>query len=114
MKTTASLLLIGAALLPSPGFAGTEPISATRGHHCNIATSVTVSNAAGKADPMEQEINALVNSTTDPVLASYYRDLYRAPASSSTVTFVRTPDPYVDAISLALFGTVEPDSRLVC
>ena len=56
----------------------------------------------------------MVNSTTDPVLASYYRDLYSESAAFPTEQFVRAPDPYVDAITLALYGSVEPDSRLVC
>ena len=114
MKTiVTSLVLLAAALLPTYSIASTETISAERGPHCNIATTTIVIGEA-KADPMEQEVNALVNSTTDPVAASYYRDLYRAPGSYDTEQFVRAPDPYVDAITLALYGTVEPDSRLVC
>lgn len=111
------LTLIAAALLPAFAYAGTDMISASseRGPHCNlVTTTIVVANMDKKADPLEEAVNAALNSTADPVLASYYRDLYRAPASFKTVRFVRTPDPYVDAISMALYGSIEPDSRLVC
>ncbi len=114
--TTISLALIAAALLPSLANAtGTETMSSTRGSHCNLATAtVTIVATDKKPDPMEQKVEAAVDSTADPVLASYYRDLYRASPSYATETFVRTPDPYVDAISMALYGSVEPDSQRVC
>jgi len=111
------LTLIAAALLPAFAYAGTDMISASseRGPHCNLATTtVVVANMDKKADPLEEAVNAAVNSTSDPVLASYYRDLYRAPASFKTVQFVRMADPYADSISMALYGLTEPDSRLVC
>lgn len=115
-----SLTLIAAASLPAFANAGTETtytemMSAERGPHC-VITSATVTNngVEKKSDSMEIAVNSLVDSTADPVLASYYRDLYMAPIPRDTVTFVRTPDPYVDALSLAFYGTVEPDSRLVC
>lgn len=121
-----SLTLIAAALLPNFAYAhpgahsGTEMtsaemISAERGPHCDLATTtVTIAGMDKKADPMEDAVNEAVNSTADPVLSSYYRDLYFAPIQHRTVEFVRMPDPYVDAISLALYGSVEPDSRQVC
>lgn len=118
MKPNKILLsLIAAALLPTFAFAGTDMISASgeRGRHCDFSTAtVVVVDNAKKFDAMEMAVNAMVNTTDDPVLASYYRDLYRAPASYKTAKFVRTPDPLVDAISLALHGSVEPDSQLVC
>jgi hypothetical protein len=114
MKTAiTSLVLFAAALLPTYSFASTDRISAEPGTHCEFAmTTVVIGDA--KADPMEAQVNALVNSTSDPVLASYYRDLYRADGSFPTVTFITMPDPYVNAITLALYGTVEPESRMVC
>lgn len=111
------LTLIAAALLPTFAYAGTDMISTSseRGPHCNFATTaVVVANMDKKADPLQEIVDAAVNSTADPVLASYYRDLYRAPASFRTVQFVRTPDPYADAINIALYGLTEPDARLVC
>jgi len=120
------LTLIAAALLPNFAYAhpsahsdtemtSAEMISAERGPHCDLATTtVTMADMAKKTDPMEKAVNEAVNSTDDPVLASYYRDLYLAPIQHRTVEFVRMPDPYVDAISLALYGSVEPDSRRVC
>ena len=107
-----SLTLIAAALLPTFAYAGMDTIS-TSGSHCNrAAITTTVTVAERKADPIEQEVNNLVNSTDDPVLASYYRDLYTAPIQRETIDFVRTPDPYVDALSMAFYGSVEPDSLL--
>lgn len=113
--TITSLALIAAALLPTSAHAGTEMMSGERGPHCltDIKT-VMIVDMNKNADPMEEAVNAAVNSTDDPVLASYYRDLYRAPTSSRTVQFARVPDPYVDAITIALYGSPEPDSRMVC
>jgi len=111
------LTLIAAALLPTFTYAGTDMISDSfeRGVYCKYANTTTaVVIADMKADPLEEAVNEAVNSTTDPVLASYYRDLYRAPASYQTVEFIRMPDPYVDAISMAMYGSVEPDSERVC
>lgn len=108
-----SLTLIAAASLPA--FAGAETMSRERGPHCNSATAtVVIVDMNKKTDPLEEAFNTVVNNTSDPVLASYYRDLYRAPASYRTVRSVRTSDPLVDAISIALYGSVEPASRLVC
>jgi len=112
---TASLTLIAAALLPTFAYASTEMISAERGPHCNLATTtVVIVTDDKKSDPYEEAVVAAVNSTADPVLASYYRDLYYPSPASATETFVRTPDPYVDAISMALYGSVQPDSQRVC
>ena len=112
---TASLTLIAAALLPTFASASTEMMSAERGPHCNLATTtVVIVTADKKSDPYEEAVVAAMNSTSDPVLASYYRDLYYPSPASATETFVRTPDPYVDAISMALYGSVEPDSQRVC
>lgn len=111
--TITSLTLIAAALLPAS--AGAETMSRERGSHCltDIKT-VMIVDINRQADAMEEAVNAMVNGTDDPVLASFYRDLYRAPASYATVRSVRTSDPLVDAISIALYGSAEPDSRLVC
>ena len=110
-KLTITLLtLIATALLPTFAYATSEMAFAERGSHCNVATTAIVISAM-KADPMEQAVEKAVNSTTDPILASYYRDLYRASPTSSTELFVRSPDPYADAVNLALFGWSEPDSR---
>ena len=118
-KLSLALALIAAAFLPTYSCAELDTISISasfeRGLHCNLSTiTSTVVIAGTNSDPMEKEINALVNSTTDPVLASYYRDLYRGSPSPQTVQFARVPDPYVDAITLALYGWVQPDSRRVC
>ena len=105
-----SLTLIAAALLPTFAFADMDTIS-TGGSHCNrAAITTTVAAAESKADPMEVAVNNLVNSTDDPVLASYYRDLYTAPIQREAIDFVRVPDPYVDALSMAFYGSAEPDS----
>lgn len=110
-----SLILCAAALVSTLAYAGPEMMPAERGSHCSLAaTTITITDMDKKADPMEMAVNEAVESTADPVLASYYRDLYRAPASFPTVKFDRTADPYVDALSLALHGSVEPDSRRVC
>lgn len=114
MKTAITFLtLVAAASLSSLSYASPEMISPDRGHYCDVVSNTIVIGDI-KADPMEQQVNALVNSTSDPVLASYYRDLYRADATFPTEQFVTRPDPYVEAITLALYGTVEPDARLVC
>ncbi len=114
MKTAITLLtLAAAAMLPNLSFAGTDRISAQPGHYCDVVTNTIVIGDI-KPDPMEQKVDALVASTNDPVLQSYYRDLYRADASFPTEQFVTRPDPYVEAITLALYGSVEPDARLVC
>lgn len=107
------LISIAAALLPCFSYADTDNISASfeRGLHCDLTTTtVVIADKGKKADPMKAAIDAMVNSTTDPVLASYYRDLYRED-SFPTEQFVRAPDPYADAVNLALYGWVEP---LVC
>lgn len=111
------LTMVAAASLPTCAYAGTEMISAgfERSVHCNLSTTtVVIVDTVKEFDPMEAAVKVAVNSTDDPVLASYYRDLYRAPTSKKTMKFVRKPDPYVDAISIALYGSAEPDSRLVC
>lgn len=113
--TITSLTLIAAALLPASAYAGAETMSGKRGSHCltDIKT-VMIVDMNKQADAMEEAVNAMVRSTDDPVLASYYRDLYRAPTSFKTVQFVRAPDPIVDAIAIALYGSAQPGSRLVC
>lgn len=119
MKLYLTLLaLIAAALLPTSAYADAARmpmISAERGPHCTSATTTVMIVAMNmKPDPMEEAVNAAIDSTTDPVLASYYRDLYRAPASYKTVEFVRMTDPYTEAITVALYGSTEPASRLLC
>jgi hypothetical protein len=116
-----ALTLIVAALLPASVYAGTDAVNTSfeRGMlYCEAVASTTVIPSevatAKKADPLEDEINAAINSTSDPVLASYYRDLYRAPAVFGTAEFVRAPDPLVDAISVALYGTTERGSTQLC
>lgn len=116
-----ALTLIAATLLPASVYAGTDAVNTSfeRGMlYCEAVTSTTVIPSeeimSKKADPLEDEINAAVNSTSDPVLASYYRDLYRAPTVSKTEEFVRAPDPLVDAISIALYGTTERGSTQLC
>ena len=113
--------LIAAALLPASVYASADEITTGfergmyRGMYCEPSASVVITlEAAAKTDPMENEVNALVNGTSDPVLASYYRDLYRAPAAFETVEFVRTPDPYMDAISIALWGKTERGTTHIC
>lgn len=103
-----SFIVIFAALVPTFSYADAE-----RAAPCNVETATTAAVVADKdkTDAMEDRVNELVNSTEDPILASYYRDLYNAPASLSSVTFVRVPDPYVDALSKAFYGAVEPDSQ---
>lgn len=120
MKLYITLLaLIAAALLPTSAYADAERMSAMMygesGPHCTTATTTVMIVAMdNKADPMEEEVNAAIHGTTDPVLASYYRDLYRAPASYKTMEFVRMTDPYTEAITIALYGPAEPASRLFC
>ncbi len=113
MKTAIALLILAAATLPTLSYASTEMISAERGHYCDVVTNTVVIGQA-KPDPMQQKVDALVASTNDPVLQSYYRDLYRADPTFPTEQFITRPDPYVEAITLALYGSVEPDARLVC
>ncbi|WP_435626477.1 hypothetical protein [Candidatus Ferrigenium straubiae] len=114
--------LIAAALLPASVYVSADEITTGfergmyRGMYCgpSASTVVITQEAAAKTDPMEEEVNALVNSTSDPVLASYYRDLYRAPAAFEAAEFVRTPDPYMDAISIALWGKTERGTTHIC
>ncbi len=102
-----------AALLPGLARASTDAISAEGGHYCNsVANTIVIGEV--KPNPMARQIDALANGTSDQVLQSYYRDLYREPGSFSTEQFVTTPDPYVEAITFALYGSAEPGARPVC
>lgn len=115
-----ALTLITAALLPASVHAGTD--STTTGFERGLlscepaAFTVVITKEIGtaKADLLEDEVNALVNRTSDPVLASYYRDLYRTPAIFEIAEFIMTPDPYMDAISIALWGKTERDTTHIC
>lgn len=117
-----TLTLVAAALLPVSVYAGTDEFTTSfergmyRGMYCepSASTVVIAKEAAAKTDPMEDGVNALVNGTSDAVLASYYRDLYRAPATFGVAEFVRTPDPYMDAISIALWGKTERGTSHIC
>lgn len=111
------LTLIAAALLPTCAYAGTDIISASfeRGLPCNLyTTTVVIADVVKESDPMEAEINAAIKGTDDPVLASYYRDLYRAPNPQRIMQFVSMPDPYLDAVNAALYGSTDPNSRMAC
>lgn len=108
------LILVAAALLPAFAHAGADTTSFEHPLSCGASQSTVVITAAKKADPMEDEVNALVDSTADPVLASYYRDLYRTLPSFETEQFVRMPDPYMDAISIALWGETERGTTQIC
>ena len=113
----AFLILIAAALLPNVANASMDSISADSklSSHCELVTkTVAIPGQHKKFDPMEKEINAMLSSTSDPVLASYYRDLYRASATSRTEWFVRSVDPYADAVNIALHGPIDPKARQAC
>ncbi|MFZ2302974.1 MAG: hypothetical protein WAW10_14015 [Gallionella sp.] len=112
-----SLILIAAALLPNFAYAGTDRISASSegGRYCNLATTtVVIADMDKKADPMEDAVNAMVDSTDDPVLASYYSDLYHAPAPFKAMEFVWAPDAYEEAVHIALLDPATPEARLIC
>lgn len=109
-------LIAAIAFLPALACADTEKMTAISDSgvaHCEYATTLSVI-ANDMADPMEKAVNALVRSTDDPVLASYYRDLYRADTVQATVQFVRVPDPYTDAIVHALYGSAYVEPRAFC
>lgn len=116
MKTNKSILaLIVAALLPAFAYAGTDAVTTSfeRGLLFCEPVSSTMSGMEAaipkKSDPIEDEVNALVNSTSDPVLASYYRDLYRAPfAFDEGVRLARENDPIEDEINMAVNSTGDP------
>lgn len=111
-----SLILIAAALLPTFAYAG-DRISASPegGLYCNrAATTVVIAAMDKKADPMEDAVNAMVDSTDDPVLASYYRDLYYAPAPYKAMKFVWAPDAYEEAVHIALFSPTKLEARAIC
>ncbi|HYR06036.1 MAG TPA: hypothetical protein VEP71_05070 [Gallionella sp.] len=115
-----ALILVAAALLPAFARASTDAVATSLKHglSCEAALStvvITQKIAGKKADPIEDEVNASVDSTADPVLASYYRDLYRAPTSLyESEQFARAPDPYMDAISIALWGKTERGTTQIC
>jgi hypothetical protein len=110
------LTAIAAALLPASVYAGNEWMSGApeSGSHCNLAAMTVTAHMDRKADPVAAEIDALVKSTDDPILASYYLDLYREPATFKTMHFSRAPDPYLDGVILALYGPHELSARLAC
>lgn len=111
------LTLIAAALLPTFAYASADRISASfeSGQYCNRAvTTEMIATMDNKADPVEDAVNAMVNSTDDPVLASYYRDLYHAPDPLKAMKFAWAPDAYEEAVRIALFGPATPEARLIC
>lgn len=112
-----SLILIAAALLPNFAYAGTDRISASSegDQYCNrAATTVVIASMDKKANPTEDAVNAMVDSTDDPVLASYYRDLYHAPDTFKAMSFVWAPDAYEEAVHIALFAPAMSEARLIC
>lgn len=117
MRTLKSFLTLIAATLLLPAFAhadmGGISTGFESGAHCVVTTEL-IAMIGNKPDAVEDEINAIVNSTDDPVMASYYRDLYHAPASSRSMKFVWAPDAYEQAVNVALFGTSEPKARVTC
>lgn len=117
MKLNHTLLtLITAALLPTAAYASTDEISAGSGlsSFCNSTISMETAVLRDKTDPAEDEINTLVSNTDDPILASYYLDFYHWPDPVKSMQFSTAPDPYLDAVTLALFGPAEMKSRYVC
>ena len=113
----AFLILIAAALLPNVANAAMDSISADSklSAHCDLVTNTVVITGQNKQfDPIEKEINAMLSSTNDSVLASYYRDLYRASATFHNEWFVRSADPYADAVNTALHGPIDLKARQAC
>lgn len=104
MKTLLTLIA-ATLLLPTFAYAGMDRISTgfESGAHCVVTTELTAM-IDKKPDAIEDEINAIVNSTDDPVLASYYRDLYHAPAPSRSMKFVWAPDAYEQAVHVAVLA----------
>lgn len=111
------LALIAAALLPTFAYAGTDMVSAGLESDlvCKYVTATKSTPDMNKVDdPVEGEITAWVNSTNDPILASYYRDMRFPPISYTTVKFTATPDPYLDALILAFYGPAELEEQKIC
>lgn len=109
------LTLIAAALLPTFAYAATDltSVGEESGPIC-IVTTKSLPSMHEIADPMEKRITELVNSTSDPVLASYYRDMYRATTSYSRVKFTVMLDPYLNALISALYGPEELERQKIC
>lgn len=118
------LTLIAAALLPTAAYASTDKISASNEaiSTCNTTITMEVTADRGIANPFmvelaqleKEEINTLVSNTDDPVLASYYLDFYHWPDPVRSMQFSNAPDPYLDAVTVALYGPAEMKSRYVC
>ncbi|MDH4284282.1 MAG: hypothetical protein OEV35_03095 [Gallionellaceae bacterium] len=123
MKLNHTLLtLITAALLPTAAYASTDKISASQESSSTCSSTITMESAVPRDYPFmvelehleEGEINTLASNTDDPILASYYLDFYHWPDPVRTMQFSNAPDPYLDAVTLALFGPTEMKSRYVC
>ncbi len=123
MKLNHTLLtLITAALLPTAAFASNDEISAIPELSSTCSSTITMETAVPREHPFivklehleEGEINTLVSKTDDPILASYYLDFYHWPDSVRSVQLSNAPDPYLDAVTVALFGPAEMKSRYVC
>ena len=123
MKLNHTLLtLITAALLPTATYASTDKISASPEVSSTCSSTITMESAVPRDYPFmvelehleEGEINTLASNTDDPILASYYLDFYHWPDPVRTMQFSNAPDPYLDAVTLALFGPTEMKSRYVC
>ena len=123
MKLNHTLLtLITAALLPTVAYASTDEISANPELSSTCSTTITMEADVPRDYPFlvgleqleEGEINTLASNTDDQILASYYLDFYHWPDSVRSMQFSNAPDPYLDAVTLALFGPTEVKSRYVC
>lgn len=123
MKLNHTLLtLISAALLPTAVYASSDEISASPELNSTCSSSITMEVAVPRDYPFlvgleqleEGEINTLVSKTDDPILASYYLDFYHWPDPVRSMQFSNAPDPYLDAVTLALFGPTEVKSRYIC
>ena len=116
MKLNKTLLtLIAAVLLPAAAYASTDDTSAdSLSSSCSSTITMETAIPKNKVSLEEAIINALANNTDDPVLASYYLDFYHWPDSVRSMQFSNAPDPYLDAVTLALFGPTEVKSRYVC
>lgn len=116
-----ALTLTAAALLPSFAHAGVDVASFERDLQGGAAIESVVLARAGAVDPLVNAINAALNGTSDPVLASFERDLYRTPSATPAMLLAGEVDPLTRAVNVALqsspsamHATVTPGYRRGC
>lgn len=104
-----ALTLTAAALLPTFAYAATDEVVASFDRDLQRGAVIRSIAFMNDADPLVI-VNDILNRAPDAVVASFDRDLYRYRESvaTQTVWLAGAADPLVDAINVALHGTIDP------